>query len=304
MALSFCKVETDRYGKELTSHGMVMFPMACYDEDFSTHLVPWHWHDDFEFIIITAGCAHIHVEKTCISLHQGDAVLINSGVLHSVNCGIKENALCHSLVFHPRLIGGSVDSVFWQKLVYPLTQDKSFRYQYFDHRVSWQAEVIDDMSKAWSAFAHELDDYENYVRYLLSRAFRTLNLSRQTFSANMTEQEYLSAERTKKMMQYVHEHYTEELTLEQIANSVAVSKSVCLRCFRQVIGTTPIRYVVEYRIEKAADLLITTKKRVNEIAILCGFSDISYFTKCFRELKGSTPLEYRNTFPSESNSAQ
>lgn len=295
MALMHCKVETDRHGKELLSHGMAMFPIACYDEDFSAHLVPWHWHDDFELIMITEGLAHIYVENSCVPLQQGDALLINCGMLHSVNCGMPENALCHSLVFHPRLIGGSIDSIFWQKLIDPIIQNKSLRYEYLDHSVSWQADVIADMSKAWSAFAEEPEDYENYIRYLLSKSFRMLNRNWQISAEKITKQECIAAERTKVMMQFIHDHYTEELSLEQIAGSAAISKSVCLRCFRQVIDTTPIHYVMQYRIERAADLLLTTEKRAHEIATACGFSDISYFTKCFRELKGCTPLEYKKS---------
>ena len=49
----------------------------------------------------------------------------------------------------------------------------------------------------------------------------------------------------------------------------------------------------EYRIEKAAGLLLSTEKKAGEIATACGFSDISYFTRRFREINGCTPLEYR-----------
>ena len=296
MAVSFCSVKTDEQGKELVPHGMAMFPMACYDEDFSVHLVPWHWHEDFEMIMITEGCSHIHVEDTSITLHKGDALLVNSGVLHSVNNGAPEDAHCHSIVFHPRLIGGSVDSVFWQNLVNPIIQNASFRYQRFGGSASWQAAVIADMSAAWQAVADETDDYENYVRYLLSRAFHTLNLNTRTTAVKAVAQTCLPAERTKTMMQFIHEHFTEDLSREQIADSAAVSKSVCLRCFTQVIGITPVRYVIQYRIEKAAQMLLTTDKKANEVATSCGFSDISYFTKCFREWKGYTPLEYRKEF--------
>ena len=54
-----------------------------------------------------------------------------------------------------------------------------------------------------------------------------------------------------------------------------------------------IRYLLRYRIEKAAGLLLSTEKKAGEIATICGFSDISYFTRRFREINGCTPLEYR-----------
>lgn len=296
MALSACDVIIDRTRKELKRHGLVMFPIACYEDDLTLTAIPWHWHDEFEMIMIIEGLALIQVEEATIRLKEGDAIFINTGVLHNIDNGKAMEAKYRSLVFHARLIGGSIDSVFWQNLITPIMQDKSFRYLHLDHSISWQADVIKDMAVAWQAVAGEIDDYENLVRYSLSKAFRLLNNNRQVADVKTNHKEKLSVERTKVMIQYMEEHYSEELSLDNIADSAYVSKSVCLRCFRQVIGTTPIRYLVQYRIEKAAERLIASNEKANEIAISCGFSDISYFSKCFRELKGLSPLEYRKTF--------
>lgn len=296
MALSACEVTIDKTRKELVRHGLVMFPIACYEDDLSLTAIPWHWHDEFEFIMIIEGMAPIQVEETTIQLKEGDAVFINSGVLHNIDNGKVIEAKYNSLVFHARLIGGSIDSVFWQKLITPIMQDKAFRYLHLVHSISWQAELIKDMATAWKAVVEEIDDYENIVRYHLSKAFRLLNNNRQVPDVKTNHKERLSVERTKVMIQYMEEHYSEELSLNMIADSAYISKSVCLRCFRQVIGTTPIRYLVQYRIEKAAERLTTSDEKGNEIAISCGFSDISYFSKCFRELKGLSPLEYRKSF--------
>ena len=56
------------------------------------------------------------------------------------------------------------------------------------------------------------------------------------------------------MLRFVEEHYAEELTVERIAASVALSESACLRSFRQMLGITPIQYVKQFRVEKAAEL--------------------------------------------------
>ena len=100
----------------------------------------------------------------------------------------------------------------------------------------------------------------------------------------------------KQMLRYVEEHYAEELTVEKLAGCVALSESACLRSFRQMLGITPIQYVKQFRVEKAAELLRSTRLKTGEIGLECGFSDGSYFIKTFREIKHCTPREYRIRF--------
>ena len=160
----------------------------------------------------------------------------------------------------------------------------------------WQAEVLARLWEAWHAVDEEPDDYENRVRYLLSAALHTLAAHCPVGECRSSRQEQVAAQRMKQMLRFVEEHYAEELTVERIADSVALSESACLRSFRQLLGTTPIQYVKQYRIEKAAGLLLTTRLRTGEIGAECGFTDLSYFTKTFREIKHCTPREYRQRF--------
>lgn len=221
-----------------------------------------------------------------------EMLFINSGILHSLNNGLPEPSFGCSVVFHPRILG-DLDTVFWKNYAAPLLQDKRLRFQHFSPNIPWQKEFIDHLTTAWDAVACEPADYENEVRYHLTKAISLLLTHYTPFGEVASTHESVAAERTKLMLQYIQAHYSEELTLEQIAASAAVSKSMCLRYFRQIIDTTPIRYLLRYRIEKAAGLLLSTEKKVGEIATVCGFSDISYFTRRFREINGCTPLEYR-----------
>lgn len=296
MALSSCNSTIDQSKRELISHGITMFPIACYDDDLNAMSVPWHWHDEFEFIILTEGTAQIHIENQIVSLESGNAIFINSTILHSIDKVHDHPCRCHSLVFHARLIGGSIESIFWQKLIKPIMQDSTYRFLCLNPSISWQNEIIENMSSAWQAIVDETEDFENETRYYLSKAFRSMNTHQQHINSLPNKQEQLNAERTKIMIQFIEENYFNELSLMMIAKSASISKSACLRCFRQIINSTPIQYLMQYRIEKAAEALKITNQKVNEIAMNCGFSDFSYFSKCFRESKGCTPLEYREAY--------
>lgn len=175
-------------------------------------------------------------------------------------------------------------------------QDSTFRFLCLNPSISWQNEIIENMASAWQAIADEIEDFENEARYCLSKAFRSMNSHQQHIHSLPNKQEQLNAERTKIMIQFIEENYFSDITLQMIAESASISKSACLRCFRQIINITPIQYLMQYRIEKAVEALKNTNQKVNEIAMNCGFSDFSYFSKCFRELKGCTPLEYRKSY--------
>ena len=117
-----------------------------------------------------------------------------------------------------------------------------------------------------------------YLRHL-SAALRLLSTQCVGGKTKVSEQEQIASERMKRMLRYVEEHYAEELTVEKIAACVALSESACLRSFRQLLGITPIQYVKQFRVEKAAELLRSTRLKTGEIGLECGFSDGSYFIK-------------------------
>ena len=285
-------------GRELVQHGSALFPIACYAEDLESYAVAWHWHEEFEYILAVQGPLNVNVGKTRLTLQTGQGVLINSGVLHAVEQAGTSGAMLHSGVFHPRLVGG-MDTIFWQKLIRPLLQPGAPAFFWLEEEEPRQRQVLAHLRNAWNAVAEEPFDYENQVLYHLSAALHLLSIQCADEKRKVSRQEQIAAERMKQMLRFVEEHYAEELTVERIAADAALSESACLRSFRQVLGITPIQYVKQFRVEKAAELLRSTQLKTGEIGAECGFADGSYFIKTFREIKHCTPKEYRKRFEKE-----
>lgn len=293
-------IVADAEGKEQVQHGSALFPIACYAENLKSYSVAWHWHEEFEYILAVKGPLTVGVNKTLLTLQTGQGVFINSGVFHAVEQAEKGEALLHSGVFHPRLVGG-MDTIFWQKLIHPQLQSGAPPFFLLDRTADWQKTVLAYLRDAWDEVAQETFDYENQVRYHLSAALKLLGMQCTESKTKVSQQERIASERMKQMLRFVEEHFAEELTVERIADSVALSESACLRSFRQILGTTPIQYVKQYRIEKAAELLLSTSMKAGEVGAECGFSDVSYFTKTFREIKHCTPKEYRQSFAGQAD---
>ena len=116
----FCSLQTDARGMELAEHGSALFPVSCYDEDLVQTPVAWHWHEDLEILVITEGTAQIDTGTERLLLPRGQGLFINAGMLHSIHSSEDGPCALRSLVFHPRLAGGSADSIFWQNYIQPL----------------------------------------------------------------------------------------------------------------------------------------------------------------------------------------
>ncbi len=299
MALSNCGVSTSPQGRELKEHGTPLFPAACYHDDLSRLEIPWHWHDELEAVMIEAGSALVCADGKSYPLQQGEGCFINSGVLHGIWSNGQTPCRLRSVVFHPRLVGGSMDSIFWQGYLNPLLSSPLQHCVCLDRSILWHQEALCAVAEAWQACVEEQPGYEFSVRERLSQLVLLLTRNRPAQQNPPSAKALRSAERIKVMLQYIQTHLDRELTSADIALSAAVSESECLRCFRSMIGSTPIQYVKQVRIQKAAELLASTRQNISDIGARCGFQEMSYFAKTFRELKGCTPSAYRRRAQSE-----
>lgn len=293
MALSICRTETDERGRELKEHGTALFPIACYHDHLPPDEVPWHWHEELEAIWVESGTAVTAVDGETRALPAGTGCFINGGALHSVRPENGGRCALRSLVFHPRLVGGSLDSIFWQGYLRPVLDDASARCVNLSGTASWHRAALEAVRTAWRACAEEGTGYEFTVREQLSRLILLLATHRERERRPPSEKVRRDAERMKRMLQYAQDHLAEELSVAVLAASAAISESECLRCFRSVIGTTPMRYVRQIRLQRAAELLRDTEEPVSAIGALCGFQEMSYFAKTFRAERGCTPSDYR-----------
>ena len=92
---------------------------------------------------------------------------------------------------------------------------------------------------------------------------------------------------------YIDNHFKENLTLEQLAEMVHISKYHLSHTFQKEFHTSPISYLIARRIQESRFLLRETDLSVSQIAQILGFSSLSYFSQSFRKLEGVSPIEYR-----------
>lgn len=95
---------------------------------------------------------------------------------------------------------------------------------------------------------------------------------------------------------YFEEHYNEDISIEQYAASRSMSTSWFNRSFRSLVGTSPMKYILEIRIRNSQMLLETTDYSVADIAGIIGYDNPMYFSRLFRKAKGLSPAKYRKVY--------
>ena len=282
----------DNEGKEIRLHGTLAYPIASYINDMNEALVIWHWHEELELIVVTKGTIRVGAGSVEKILNVGDGCFINSNVAHAVWKVETQDGILNSIVFHPKLIGGR-HSIYWQKYLKPLVEDKTQQFISFDSAQPKDSKIIDLIQSAWKAEADEAPGFEFEVRNLLSQVVFMLSEGKAGEIYSPTPREFRDMERTKLMITFMENHFADEIELKQVAQVAAISESECMRCFKRSTGLSPIQFLKEYRLVRAAELIRSTKSNVSDIATQCGFLDMSYFAKSFKQIFKVSPIEYR-----------
>lgn len=285
------KIETDDTLMETALHGNAMYPFRFYEEkmsDFDFMTIDWHWHTELEFIYIEAGTVSINIGEDLFELTEGQGIFINSRILHELHS--DNDAVIPNFLFLPTFIAPS-DSLIYRKYVLPVLESTT-DYYVFSDSLKWQAHILSVMKELIRT--SRTDGNELAVSVLIQEIWSLLS-SNIVCVPKDNSMNSSSLARLQKMMQFVQQNYTEAISLNDIAEYGEVSISTTLNLFRKVLNTSPINYLISYRLKQATILLTKTEKKISAIALETGFSNTDYFCKTFKRMYSLTPTEYRNS---------
>ena len=274
------------------------FPYACIYTDmdvYADRCVSWHWHTSMEIVIIVKGIIELRTPDLEIVLRAGDAAFINTGVLHAYQVPGTEHTVMYAHLFHMDFLSGADGSIFEEKYFLPVTRCTAFQAWLIHPDTLDRMKMTSSMLHVVELMKEEPEGFELDVRSELCSFWKGLLKETQEFRKTAPAGNVADAGRIKLMMDYVRDHFAEQVSVEDIAASAGVSTRECTRCFRRCIGVSPIEHLNQYRVRMAAKGLRETAGTVIEISESCGFSSPSYFSKVFRDLTGMTPKEYQKS---------
>ena len=105
-----------------------------------------------------------------------------------------------------------------------------------------------------------------------------------------------------KIMEKIEQNMdNSEFTVEELVSTVAMSRTIFFKKIKSLTGLAPIEFIRDVRIQKAAQLIVTTQSPIKEIVYMVGMSDPKYFSKCFKKKYGLSPTEYKNRLGKQKN---
>lgn len=282
--------------RETTRHGTPEFPLAVYSSVMSRNVLgytPWHWHEELQFCLVTGGAIKFSIPDRDYMVEAGSGIFINSGILHAAGPVQDPDSAYICVDAGPDLLKMFPGSVFESKYVQPYLHTRQLTAAVLQAGNSWQAEVLECIRRLSGCYAERAFGWEARCTCCLWQAWIALLQHMKPGQDKHAAQRTRAGEAVRKMLRYMAQHYSEQLSIADIAGAAAFSSSECCRLFKRVTGKTVFAYLCSYRLGKSMSLLLETETSISDIAYGTGFCSSSYYIKAFREAFGMTPLQYR-----------
>ncbi|QGY42242.1 helix-turn-helix domain-containing protein [Maribellus comscasis] len=150
----------------------------------------------------------------------------------------------------------------------------------------------------WNLLLHLVEKYTNRETALLISKYFAIEIGRssQSFFAMFKGQKQHNDEDIKKAQEFIERNIEEKITVEELAEKLAVGRRSLERRFKKATNNSVHEYIQRVKIEAAKRNIETSRKNINEVMFEVGYTDTKAFRTTFKKITGITPVEYRNRY--------
>lgn len=229
-----------------------------------------------------------------ITLNAGDSIFVNGNMLHRIRQVSGEQPDTVPNILFSGAAVAPAHSIIYQKYIHPIMQCDSLPFVVFRHENPSLDEINGLIRDTYRRLQEQTPCYEMAVQRNISRLFEYIFCALDRLpKAEATRIQIRSQIRFQQMITFIYEHYTEPVTLEEIADAAHISRSEAGRCFTTYMGCSPVDALIRYRLQAAYRMLNETNLTLQEIGFACGFHSVNYFSRKFREIYGYAPGKNR-----------
>lgn len=241
---------------------------------------PNHFHEFYVIGFIEGGKRHLWCKNKEYNLSAGDLILFNPRDNHYC-APIDEEPLDYRAVnIQPDIMEQAVKEITGQQFLPQFIQN-----------VVYQSDIAQSVAVLYHAILHQATKFEKE-----ESLFFLLEQVLQEYALPFEEKDIKKqSSQIQELCTYMEEHFSENITLDELVEMTPFGKSYLLRTFTKQLGVSPYRYLQAIRLEKAKKFLEQGIPSV-EAAAMAGFSDQSHFTHYFKDFIGLTPRQYQKIF--------
>ncbi len=282
--------------QEKVTHGDPLFPYITYPCSIPLDFpyVPPHWHDEIEIVYIKKGTGTLTVDFAIYTVTAGTIALILPGRLHSIGQYERESMEYENIIFHPGILTSGGTDTCSSDYFYPLLTGRlTLPLLYVPgspcyEKIAAHIDACDEICRT------PPPGYQLYIKGQLFLLF--FLLFHHFCGEEVPGRDSRSLEKIKHILKYVENHYTEKITIADIAKEAGMSQSHFMKYFRNRMGISFVSYLNEYRLTMASRLLAASDSSILNIASEAGFENLSYFNRLFKKRFGMTPRDYRRKY--------
>lgn len=280
--------------KENRQHSSTLVPFSVYQCQIPeiNPSVPMHWHREFEINQILKGQGQMILGEEKYIVSEGDIVIAPPNVLHAAYAIEGSSFAYDALVFNHSILGTG-------------SNDRSIS-QYIRPIIAGQRKImmwITAVNERYLEFKKCIDviftcakDNKPLSDLLLKSELLRFFWLLENQEPELVQRDEVNihySELIRPALEYMAEHYAETITVEELADTVHLSKSYFMWCFKHATGIGAIEHLTQIRMKSVCEALMNTDQHVAEVAGSCGYDNLSNFNRQFKRMIGCTPIEYR-----------
>lgn len=272
----------DKNGHEYKKHGTSGFPV---DFNISSELgFPLHFHDEMEIINIDKGSMKIKIKKGEFILNQGDSIFINSGVPHEQDSIDDIKYVSKDIEFSPLFLAGDNNDIY-DKYILPFI-DSEIDCLILRKNIEEDKLILNNINTLFSINQNDAELKEFKIKNILGDIFiKIYERSKNNINKMNVDYKYNNV---KKAITFIKDNYQKDISLEDVANIMSLSKRETQRLFKAYLGVSPYKCILKERLANSALLLLNSNLSITEICYRCGFKDTSSYINQFKNYYGNT----------------
>jgi len=163
-----------------------------------------------------------------------------------------------------------------------------------DNGSIFQIDINNEIPVLFEKIMNEVGDKKYYYEYT-SAAFLIniiFEISRRLQFTNANKHESDREKRINQSVSFIHKNYSKNITITELSNMAGITVNYYSNVFKELIGVSPMQYIINFRLQKAKELMCYSNLNIRQIASLVGFDDQLYFSRLFKKYENLSPLDF------------